>query len=171
MREAIRALRRHAVLELALTIAVAFGLALCVQAYAIKPYRIPSRSMEPTLDVGQRVLVNRVTHRLGSDPKIGDVVVFHPPQGADDQRCGDPDSGAGTEMPCARPAAEPDSQNFIKRVVAVGGDRISVLQGHVIRNGRRTDEPFARACEIPSACDFPSPIRVPRGYVFMMGDN
>jgi signal peptidase I len=172
MRERIRALRRHAVLELTLTIATAFVLALCVQAYAVKPYRIPSGSMEPTLDVGQRVLVNRFTHRIGSDPKVGDVVVFHPPLGADDQRCGgDRNSGSGTDAPCARPTPKPDSQNFIKRVVAVGGDRISVLEGHVIRNGKRTDEPFARPCEIPSACDFPRPIRIPRGYVFMMGDN
>jgi signal peptidase I len=159
------------VLELVLTIAVAFVLALCVQAYAVKPYRIPSGSMEPTLDIGQRVLVNRFTHRLGSDPQVGDVVVFHPPQGADAQHCGDDNSGAGTDSPCARSEATPDSQNFIKRVVAVGGDRISVLAGHVIRNGKRADEPFAQACEIPSSCDFPQPIRIPRGYVFMMGDN
>ena len=171
MRERIRALRRHAVLELALTIVVAFGLALSVQAYAVKPYRIPSGSMEPTLDIGQRVLVNRFAHRLGSDPKVGDVVVFHPPQGAGDQRCGDGNSGAGTDAPCATPAPIADSQNFIKRVVAVGGDKISVLRGHAIRNGRRADEPFAQACEIPSSCDFPRPIRVPRGYVFLMGDN
>jgi signal peptidase I len=171
MAERIRALRRHAVLELALTIVVAFGLALSVQAYAVKPYRIPSQSMEPTLDVGQRVLVNRFAHRLGSDPKVGDVVVFHPPLGADDEHCGDQSSGAGTDAPCARPVPKPDSQNFIKRVVAVGGDRISVLRGHAILNGVRADEPFAQVCDVPTSCDFPTAIDVPRGYVFLMGDN
>ena len=47
----------------------------------MKPYQIPSESMEPTLDVGQRVLVNRFVYHF-KDPKIGDIVVFHPPQGA-----------------------------------------------------------------------------------------
>ena len=60
-------------------VVAAIVLALGIQAVAVKPYQIPSGSMEPTLDIGQRVLVNRLSHHLGSDPKIGDVVVFHPP--------------------------------------------------------------------------------------------
>src|SRR5947209_9833551 len=101
----LRRLRKNTVFELALTILVALGLAVCVQAYAVKPYRIPSGSMEPTLDVGQRVVVNRLWHRLGSMPKVGDVVVFHPPLGADAERCGDSGSGSGTRRPCARAVA------------------------------------------------------------------
>ena len=73
-------------LELALIVAVALGLALGIQAFLVKPYRIPSESMEPTLDVGQRVLVNRIGNRF-NDPKIGDIVVFHPPTGSTDNRC------------------------------------------------------------------------------------
>jgi signal peptidase I len=175
MAERIRALRRHAVLELALTIVVAFGLALSVQAYAVKPYRIPSQSMEPTLDVGQRVLVNRFAHRLGSDPKVGDVVVFHPPHGADFDEaplCGDRSQGGGTQTPCSKPTATKSSQTFIKRVVAVGGDTLAVDGGHVIRNGRRAREGFTAPCGGAAAqCDFPRSIVIPKGYVFLMGDN
>ena len=65
--------------ELVVTVAVAVGLALIIQAFVVKPYRIPSPSMEPTLAIGQRVLANRLT----DSPSLGDVVVFHPPRGAD----------------------------------------------------------------------------------------
>ena len=74
--------------ELAAIIVVALGLAFGIQAFLIKPYRIPSGSMEPTLAIGQRVLVNRIGNNFG-DPAIGDVTVFHPPTGAEDgKECG-----------------------------------------------------------------------------------
>ena len=65
--------------ELALTVAVAIGLALGIEAFIVKPYKIPSSSMFPTLKTGQRILVSR----LDTHPGIGDVVVFYPPVGAD----------------------------------------------------------------------------------------
>ena len=74
--------------ELVLIVAVALGLALGIQAFLVKPYRIPSESMVPTLVIGQRVLVNRIGNRFG-DPNIGDVTVFHPPSGAENaNECG-----------------------------------------------------------------------------------
>jgi signal peptidase I len=169
--ELLRAIRRNALFELVFTIVVALGLALCVQAYAIKPYRIPSGSMEPTLDVGQRVLVNRISHRLGGEPKVGDVVVFTPPAGASSGECGDSHSGGGTARPCARSTGGRDSETFIKRVVAVGGDTVAIRDGHVIRNGRVADEPFVQPCGGGSDCNFPDAIRIPEGHVFLMGDN
>ena len=80
-------------IELVITVAIAVGLALLIQAFIVKPYRIPSGSMEPTLHIGQRILANRV---IGS-PGVGDIVVFHPPAGADPQSatCGNPNQGAG----------------------------------------------------------------------------
>ena len=79
-------------------VALAIGLALGIQAFVVKPYQIPSESMEPTLDVGQRVLVNRVFTRLGSDPKPGDIVVFHPPEGAEEASGGEaPDPEASSD--------------------------------------------------------------------------
>jgi signal peptidase I len=163
--------RRSSLFELVFTIVIAVGLALSVQAYAVKPFRIPSGSMEPTLDPGQRVLVNRISHRLGAHPKVGDVVVFRPPAGADAMTCGDRHAGAGTPRPCDRPGPGQAGEIFIKRVVAVGGDTIAIRNGHVIRNGRMASEPFTRACGGVSGCSFPQAIRVPAGYVFLMGDN
>jgi signal peptidase I len=163
-------LRRSALFELILLVALALFLALAVQAYAVKPYRIPSGSMEPTLKIGDRVLVDRAGHRLGAQPELGDIVVFHPPAGADAEppACGAP---AQMHAPCDRPTAGPSDQTFIKRVVALAGDSVAIRNGHVIRNGRRAAEPFAAPCGGVDGCDLPDAITVPRGTVYMMGDN
>jgi signal peptidase I len=171
MRALIRRVRSNSIVELVVLVAIALFLALTVQAYAVKPYRIPSGSMEPTLHIGQRVIVDRITHRLGSDPGVGDIVVFHPPQGADDEECGAPGQGEGTQTACTRPVPKKSDETFIKRVVAVAGDRVSIHNGHVIRNGKLASEPFAARCGGGADCNFPHTITVPKGYVFMMGDN
>jgi signal peptidase I len=144
-------------------------LALAIQAWLIKPYQIPSESMEPTLDVGQRVLVNRFLYHF-TDPGIGDIVVFHPPAGADNgTECGVPHS---PQQSCPRPTAAESSQNFIKRIVAGPGDLLSVRDGHPVVNGvEKTDEPYTMPCGSAGACNLPKPIKVPPGYYFMMGDN
>jgi signal peptidase I len=169
--ETLRRARRNTIFELVFTIAIALVLAMAVQAFAVKPYRIPSGSMEPTLKIGQRVLVNRLSHRLGADPKVGDVVVFHPPRAAYAGICGDQNTGDGTAKPCDRPGPGVHPQTFIKRVVAVGGDTLAIRNGHVIRNGQKAKEPFTLPCGGASGCDFPDAIRIPKGYVFLMGDN
>jgi signal peptidase I len=156
--------KRGTLFELVLIVACAVGLAFAVQAWAVKPYQIPSGSMEPTLEVGERVIVNRLGTHFG-DPEIGDIVVFHPPVGP---RCGaqHPD-----DQVCSRPAAEDTDTNFIKRVVAEPGDRLSVHDGHPVVNGVEAKEDFAVPCRAPSQCDFPKPITVPEDHYFMMGDN
>jgi signal peptidase I len=150
-------------------VALALGLALAIQAWLIKPYQIPSGSMEPTLDIGQRVLVNRFLYHF-TDPSIGDIVVFHPPKGADNgTECGVPHS---QRQSCPRPTAEESSQNFIKRIVAGPGDTLSVRDGHPVVNGvEKTEEPYTMPCGVAGACNLPKPIVVPPDYYFMMGDN
>ena len=141
-----------------------------MQAYAVKPYQIPSQSMEPTLDVGQRVLVNRFSHRLGADPEIGDVVVFHPPAGAlEGGRCGvEPRPGE----PCPQPGDEMAEENFIKRVVAGPNDRLRIDGGIPIVNGRPLRGDWeTRPCRGISGCDFGTEITIPPDHYFMMGDN
>jgi signal peptidase I len=156
-------------IELVATVAVAVGLALLIQAFIVKPYRIPSPSMVPTLAIGQRVLANR----LISHPSVGDIVVFHPPQGADPATpvCGNPNQGGGQPQPCDKPTAAQSTQTFIKRVVGGPGDRISIVNGHVIRNGVREQDPYIEPCGSDSSCNFRQPIVVPPGDYFMMGDN
>jgi len=161
-------------LELALVVAVALGIALVVQAFVVKPYRIPSGSMEPTLAVGERVIVNRIGNRL-AEPGVGDIVVFHPPRGADTNECGNTGQGPFYEgpksrLPCARSTPTRSSQNFIKRIVGGPGDQIAVRDGHVVRNGVEQREPFIRACGGGPDCNLGT-ITVPPGHYFMMGDN
>src|SRR3954466_13069187 len=102
------------IVELVTIVAVALGLALGIQAFLVKPFRIPSESMVPTLAIGQRVLVDRVSFPFGT-PDRGDVVVFKPPKGADNDVCG---VNHSEFSPCPRPTAERSDTNFIKRVVA-----------------------------------------------------
>jgi signal peptidase I len=158
---------RGSLVELVTIVAVALGLALGIQAFLVKPFRIPSESMEPTLDVGQRVLVDRVSLRFGT-PDRGDVVVFKPPKGADDNVCG---ARHSNESACPRPTGQRSSTNFIKRIVAVGGDRLKIVDGRVILNGRRQKEPFIHPDASCGICNLPQEIRIPKGYFFMMGDN
>ncbi|WCB96166.1 Signal peptidase I [Baekduia alba] len=166
--------RHNTLVETIFLLVVAVAVAILLQAFAIKPYKIPSGSMEPTLHIHDRVLVDRFSKRvLGREPKIGDIVVFHPPHGADftDQsQCGTNGEGEGTPTPCSKATPEQSSQSFIKRVVALGGDTISVRNGHVIRNGKQVSEPFTAPCT-GEICDFPKTITIPKGAVYMMGDN
>ncbi len=126
--------------------------------------------MEPTLDVGQRVLVNRFLYHF-TDPSIGDIVVFHPPAGADSgTNCGVA-APADARPARSRPQAE-SSQNFIKRIVAGPGDTLSVHDGHPVVNGvEKTDEPYINPCGGGGACNLPKTITIPPGHYFMMGDN
>ncbi len=160
-------------LELVVIVAVALGMALAIQAFLVKPYRIPSESMVPTLTVGQRVLVNRIGTRFG-EPSVGDVLVFNPPAGAESatgDQCGEqPKPGAA----CDKPTPERADVNFIKRLVGGPGDTIAVRDGRVIRNGKPTKEPFISDTCVDDAgagCNFRNPITIPPGHYFMMGDN
>ena len=155
------------VVELVVTVAVAVGLALLIQAFIVKPYRIPSGSMIPTLNIGQRVLTNR----LDTKPSLGDVVVFHPPVGADAEQCGNQTQGLNSQQACDHATREDTSQTFIKRVVGLPGDHIAIDNGHVVRNGKLEKAPYALPCGGSSVCNFPKTIVVPPGEYFMMGDN
>jgi signal peptidase I len=158
--------------ELIAIVAVALGIALAIQAFLVKPYEIPSASMLPTLHINQRVLVDRVGNDFTS-PNIGDIVVFHPPAS---ESCANPDQGenaAGQQWPSACDALQhrESTQTFIKRVVGLPGDRLSISHGHVIRNGRREADAYATRCSGAGECNFPATIRVPPGDYYMMGDN
>ena len=158
---------RSSLIELFTIVAVALGLALGIQAFLVKPFRIPSESMEPTLDVGQRVLVDRVSFRF-SNPDRGDIIVFKPPRGADTNECG---VGHPENEACPRETSQRSDTNFIKRVVAVPGDRLKVLAGRVYIDGKLQKEPFIRPDATCAICNLPREIKIPAGHFFMMGDN
>lgn len=156
-------------LDLIGVVIAALLLALLVQWVLVKPYKIPSRSMLPTLIEGQRVFVDRLSNHF-SDPQRGQVVVFHPPAGVarppGAEQCGTPRL-SGTV--CARATAGAARVTYIKRVMGVPGDRIEVAGGHVVRNGKPVSEPYAQACAAP-ICNLAT-FTVPAGSYFMMGDN
>ncbi|HEY1357589.1 MAG TPA: signal peptidase I [Thermoleophilaceae bacterium] len=162
---------RGSLVELVTIVAVALGLALGIQAFFVKPFRIPSESMEPTLDVGQRVLVWRLGLRYSS-PQKGDIMVFKPPKGADENACGVPGFNPEEQHEaCPRPTKARSNTNFIKRIVATGGDSLSVKRGRVYINGKLQKEPFIRPSADCGICQLEKPIKIPKGYYFMMGDN
>jgi signal peptidase I len=174
--------------ELVLIVLIAVGLAFGIQAFIVKPYKIPSGSMEPTLVPGQRVLVDRIAGVFGG-PSVGEIVVFHPPVEAERQLCGPLTSPhvvttTGTGQACDTPLPRESSVNYIKRIVAGPGDEMYIKEGHVFRcaarPGRshcqageflREKDSYIRGCGEKPECNFTTPIKIPPGHWFMMGDN
>lgn len=160
--------------DIPLTIAVAFGVVLLVTTFLVKPFSIPSGSMENTLGIGDRILVNRVVYHL-RDIERGDVVVF---DGADS-------FVPASERPDRNPVAAvftwigqsvglvaPDSTDFVKRVIGVGGDRVTCCddQGRVTVNGVPLEEAaYLYPGDAPS--DIPFDVEVPEGMLWVMGDH
>jgi signal peptidase I len=134
----------------------------------VNEYKVTSGSMEPTLQVGQQVTAVR-----SGSPHVGDIVVFHPPTGARAQNpvCGSGFQGSGSTQPCDVSVPQESGTVFVKRVVAGPGDVISIVDGHVVRNGVRESEPYAAACHSGDACSFPTGVRVPPDEYYLLGDN
>ena len=132
-----------AFVELIAIVAFAIGLALLIQAFIVKPFLIPSASMVPTLTEGQRVLVDRVSFRLGGDPEIGDIIVFHPPTGAEGNRCG---AEHEPKQACPEPTAGELDTNFIKRIVAGPATSSTSRTVTPVVNGVVAEEPFIKEC-------------------------
>jgi signal peptidase I len=169
--------RAGSFVELVVIVAVALALALALEAFVVKPYKIPSGSMEPTLEIGQRVLVNRLQMDFGK-PHVGEIAVFHPPADAEQQQCGTtPHTVTVGGAACAQPFAKQASVTFIKRIVAGPGDEIYVREGHVYRKAAgksqfvAEQDPYIKSCGSSLECNFPTAIKIPPGHWFMMGDN
>jgi signal peptidase I len=158
--------------ELPVLIVVAFVIALLIKTFLLQAFYIPSASMDPTLVIGDRVLVEKLTYRF-SDPGHGDVVVFErdlaeltrpdPPQ--EDESLWEDIQNAFRELFGFPTGAE---QDFIKRVIAVGGDEIEARDGQVFVNGAAIQEPYLP--DGASTSDF-GPVTVEEGMIFVMGDN
>jgi signal peptidase I len=132
--------------------------------------RVPSGAMEPTLRVGQHVSIDRPRRH----PAVGQIVVFHPPAGADPAEpvCGDRSQGEGHRQPCGRPTARESDELFIKRVVAGPGDWVSIARdGELIRNGATERGYRIRSCPGDDPCGFPGTITLPSVEYYLLGDN
>lgn len=122
---------------------------LLVSHFVVEPFQVPSSSMENTLRIGDRVLVNKLAYRFGGTPRRGDVIVF---DGKDSFS-----EGSGTD--------------YVKRVIGVGGDRVTCCdaRGRVSVNGRPLDETYLYPGDKPSQVTFD--IIVPGGRLWVMGDH
>jgi signal peptidase I len=135
----------------------------------VEYYRVEGASMEPTLTSGQRVAVDTDDRT----PAVGELVVFHPPSGANPATpvCAAGDGGSGFTRACAVPAAVESRETLVKRVVAGPGDEVAIVGGHVVLNGRLARETGIAGCTDPARCNFPTPVAVPAGEYFVLGDN
>ncbi|MER6498302.1 signal peptidase I [Streptomyces sp. NPDC001455] len=156
----------------AVTGAVCVVFVLLLSTFVVQPYLIPSGSMEPTLEVGDRVLVNKLAYRFGSAPSRGDVVVFdgtgsfvrEPPRQ-------NPVTGLLHGAAASLGLAEPAETDYVKRVVGVGGDRVVCCdrRGRIEVNGSSVAEEYLHPGDEPSRVRFD--IVVPDGTLWMMGDH
>jgi signal peptidase I len=133
-------------------------------------YRMPSASMAPTLRVGTIVLVDPTAYSR-ERPAIGQLVAFHPPAGADSGRCANPRQGGDNKQACDKSSSATSTETFLKRIVAGPGDRLAIVNGHVIRNGRREPDRYITPCGGTPDCNFPTPIVIPARHYFVLGDN
>jgi len=147
--------------EYAEAAAIAILLALFIRTFVVQAFKIPSGSMEPTLLVGDHILVNKFIYGVKlpfihktiipiSDPKRGDVIVFIYP--------------------------EDKSKDFIKRVIGLPGDTVEMIGEKVIINGKPYADPHAYYSAhgktyLPSEKAHFGPITVPKDKLFVMGDN
>ena len=148
-------------------ILLALVIAVLVKSFLIQAFYIPSPSMEPTLVKGDRVFVNKFVYDLG-DVHRGDVIVFSDPDGSATDRglvggfvhwLGE---GIGV--------AQPENEDFIKRVIGLPGETLEIHDHTVYIDGTPLAEPYLTKAARQANGDF-GPIQVPRGDLFVMGDN
>jgi len=150
--------------ELPLLILVAFLLAFLLRTFVVQVFFIPSSSMEPTLQVDDRMVVEKVTFRF-REPRRGDVVVFEEeddplttPTGSDRLI-----RGIGQFLGVVPASA----RDFVKRVIATGGDEVRIEDGLVFVNDVALDEPYV----VFEDADNYGPVTVPDDHLFFLGDN
>jgi signal peptidase I len=148
---------RRAIIEWAILIGSALVIALVIKTFLFQAFYIPSESMKPTLNVGDRVLVNKLSYRV-HDVNRGDIVVFETPPKAKD--------------------ANGTIKDLVKRVVGLPGETVETHSGIVFVNGHQLEEPYLRngvkTCALnsdPGTCGDVPASTVPSGDVFVMGDN
>ena len=160
--------------DIPVTIAIAVGVVLLITTFIAKPFSIPSGSMEDTLQVGDRILVNRLVYHTRAIER-GDVVVFDGsdsfvPAGDVPQR--NPVSAAIAWVGQSLGVMPPDSTDFVKRVIGVGGDRVACcdVDGWVTVNGVPIEESqYLFIGDEPSTQAFD--VVVPEGMLWVMGDH
>lgn len=137
-------------------IVLAVLIALFIRAFIVQAFKIPSSSMEPTLLVGDHLLVNKFIYGIRipytdikflqyKKPKRGDIIVFIFPK---DRR-----------------------KDFIKRVIGTEGEKVEIIRNKIYINGKVIDDPWGHFTIPRSSIEDYGPVKVPEGSLFVMGDN
>jgi signal peptidase I len=134
-----------AITEWVLIVSAALAVALFIKAFVLQAFYIPSGSMERTLMISDRVLVNKLSYRV-HDVHRGDIVVFERPVGEDDPRVHD----------------------LIKRVIALPGETVESRDGRILINGQALTEPYLRDANETTGVES---TRIPANHYWVMGDN
>jgi signal peptidase I len=153
--------------ETVVLVVLAVVLAMLFKTFLVAAFYIPSGSMESTLDISDRVLVEKLSYRFG-EPKDGDVIVFVHDEGIPASGPTNPVARLFTSLGQAIGVAPPSDRDFIKRVVGVPGDRIRCRDGRLYRNGRPVNESYLDPGTTTDDC---GPLTVPPGKLYVMGDN
>ncbi|GAA3019591.1 hypothetical protein GCM10010519_56190 [Streptomyces lactacystinicus] len=168
--------KRSLVREVPLIVLVALLVALVMKTFLIQVFVIPSGSMEQTIRIGDRVLVDKLTPWFGSEPQRGDIVVFKDPGGwleRDRKPSGDGPVLGGAKQVLTFVGLLPsdNEQDLIKRVIGVGGDTVECCdaQGRLSVNGRPVEESYLAPGNPPSRQTFK--VQVPQGRLWVMGDH
>ncbi|WP_407549713.1 signal peptidase I [Streptomyces sp. Pv4-95] len=169
--------QRSYIKEIPILIGVALAIALVLKTFLVQAFVIPSGSMEQTIKIGDRVLVDKLTPWFGSKPERGEVVVFKDPGGwLKGEQAQTAEDGPGVKqfkefMTFIGLLPSADEQDLIKRVVGVGGDTVKCCdkQNRVTVNGKPLTEPYVHPGNPPSTLKFT--VNVPIGRIFVMGDH
>jgi signal peptidase I len=162
----------RAIVETVLTLAVAGAIAYGAQAFVVKPYSVPSGSMEPTLEPGDYVLADRLSLDF-SDPKRYQIVVFHPPH----CRAGHNDSKGVCDTTSRKVRDGAAGTTFIKRVIGLPGDTVYTrgrqLWVKPAGGGEpfHLHEPYVKDGMEVAGLTFGRPVHIPPGYYMLLGDN
>ena len=160
--------------EIPILVVVSLFISIIIKAFLIQAFYIPSGSMQTTLEINDRVIVNKFWNFF-SDVKRGDVVVFRDPGGwlppAYEEKRSAPLQALRNGLVFVGLAPDPAKQHLIKRVIGVGGDRIVCCDksGALLINGKPVKENYLYEGNKPSEMTFD--VTVPKGYIWAMGDH
>jgi signal peptidase I len=154
--------------ETVVLVALAVLLAVVFKTFLVAAFYIPSGSMETTLNISDRVLVEKVSYRFG-DVQRGDVIVFvHDEPGLQPAGPSNPVTGFFSSLGQAIGVVPPSDRDFIKRVIGLPGDTVDCKDGHLVRNGREVPEPYLDPGVTTDGCQR---VKVGPGQLYVMGDN
>ncbi|MDD5448628.1 MAG: signal peptidase I [Actinomycetota bacterium] len=157
---------KRRLLDALITLLIAFLIAVLVQSFLVSGFIIPSSSMSPTLQVGDRVLAEKLSYYWRS-PRRGDIIIFrYPPESEDSLETSNPLYRPFERIGETLHLAHKSSIAYVKRVVAVEGETVELRDGNLYVDNVKREESYAVRDN-----DNYGPLKVGKGELFCLGDN